>query len=238
MKYNVIKASNDTEFGLLAKAAFCDAIRGVPYAKVILPTGDTPLPFYRALRDDCGNIPNFVYVQLDEYCEMELDDERTFANWLAREVLDPLNIRMRQTFNSAAIPDREASKMQRWMDGCLPLHLAVLGIGENGHVGFNEPGSSFDSKVRVVNLHPETIEQQKRYWSNSTLPPATQAFTLGISELRQATQTILLVRGEKKAQILRDALYGDITPDVPASYLQKQSRLTIIADEAALALIT
>lgn len=237
MKYTVIKASNDTEFGQKAKAAFCDAMNGIPYAKVILPTGNTPLPFYKALRDDCGNIPNFAYVQLDEYYGMGRDDERTFANWLAHEVLDPLNIGMRQTFNGAAAPDIEVSRMQRWLDTSGPVHLAVLGIGENGHVGFNEPGSGSDSKVRLVDLAPETIEQQKGYWSDSSFPPATQAYTLGMAELKTAEQTILLVRGEGKARILREALYGKVTDHLPASYLQTQPRLTIVADEAALSFI-
>lgn len=233
MKYTVVEASNDTEFGLKAKAAFYAAIDGLSMPNVVLPTGETPRPFYQALRDD-GSKPAFTYVQLDEYLGLAESDPRLFAAWLARDVLDPLDIKIRLTFNSAAEPEQEVRRMRDRLAVHGPIDIAVLGIGSNGHIGFNEPGSSFDHGVRIVDLAVETIAANKAYWPQSGTSFPAQAFTLGLADLKAARQTILLVRGEGKAEILRRALLGEITPDVPGSYLQRQKGLTIVADTAAL----
>lgn len=233
MRYNIVAASNNEDFGQKAKLAFYQSIKGAPEVpKVILPTGSTPEPFYAALRDD-PFAPSFAYRQLDEYLGLKAGDIRLFSEWLGRDVLDPLGITNRMVFNSAADPHSEVQRIMSWCMQHGAAHTAIIGLGNNGHVGFNEPGSSFGSRVRVVDLTPETIAANQTYWKGQTVP--TQAITLGIADLIEAENTILLVRGAAKADILYQALYGPVSPDVPASYLQCQKNLTIVADRAALA---
>lgn len=236
MNYNLIKAPNSAEFGSITADIFCQAISDTVLPKVILPTGETVRDFYAALR--AKKPAPFIYVQLDEYKGLGSQDPKLFSNWLARDILDPLGIDQRMIFKSdAPQPDLETQRVSQWLNNSGPVDLAVIGIGSNGHVGFNEPGSHFDQSVHVQTLAAETIRANKAYWKYEGDDFPSQAYTLGIGDLRKAKKTILLVKGQEKAAILQRALLGDMTVDVPASYLQRQAGLTIVADSAALSLI-
>lgn len=231
MLYHIVQASNDLDFGLKAKAAFYAAICPIKdLPRVILPTGNTPAPFYAALRNDPTNKP-FHYLQLDEYHGLSADDPILFSNWLARDVLDPLNITNRMIFNSADDPASEIPRIHQWYRENSRVDLAVISIGENGHVGFNEPWTRFDSLAHMEEMTDQTWDTNCKYTGREV---PRKVITLGMAELKLADQTILLVRGEKKAKILADALTGEITPKVPASYLQLQRNVIVIADAAAL----
>ncbi len=234
MPYNII-ATAEADHGHQARRAFCQTLASVPHLpKVILPTGSSPAPFYQSLRDH-PSIPSFSYLQLDEYLGLDVRDKRLFSKWLDRDVLNPLNIQNRMIFNSAANPDDEVRRILAWYKQHGAADMAVIGIGLNGHIGFNEPGSSFDSRARVVTLTPETIAANQSYWNGGKVP--TRAITLGIADLKEVEHTILLVRGAAKAEILYRALHGPVTPEVPASYLQQQRNLIIVADRPALAMM-
>jgi glucosamine-6-phosphate deaminase len=113
------------------------------------------------------------------------------------------------------------------------LDLAVLGLGPNGHIGYNEPGSSADSRTRVITLTPESLEQASAYWEGA-VPIPSLAMTMGVGTLLESKQIVLLVIGEAKAEMLRRALEEPMTADVPASWLRlARSRLTVIADQEA-----
>ena len=249
-------ATGESDFGQIAGAYFRQALLDFAVPNVILPTGDTPGPFYAALRGTPPLRP-FAYVQLDEHCGLpRADDPRSFANWLAREVLDPLQISVRQTFNTAALdPAAECRQMADWLDRNR-LDIAVVGLGKDGHVGYNLPGSSLSSGTRIVKLSDTVREQADRYWRNAervnelhsiyteevvqrtlqtAIPP--DAYTLGIGDLRRAGETIVLVRGAHKAEALRRAFHDEISSAFPATYLQQQRNVTIIADRPALALL-
>lgn len=236
MKYNLIIADDDADFGHKAKTAFYDALNGINRPKVILPTGNTPAPFYKDLRES-GDCPSFTYIALDEYTGLMEDDKRLFKKWLAQEILDPLEIKVRWTFNSAANPACEIEKMRALFFKNGHADVAILGIGENGHVGFNEPGSPFNESVRHVRLTEETRKANMAYWGEQYGVMPTHALTLGIADLIESKKTILLARGAAKAEILQRALHGEITTDVPASYLQRQENVTIVADRAAAQLL-
>jgi glucosamine-6-phosphate deaminase len=235
----IIPTTDTASFGAAAATCFATILRDKPDAVAVLPTGMTPLPFYAALRDSfaAGRIGNhFTYCALDEYCGLPDGDERLFASWVGRELLDPLGIppARRITFNSrASTPAAEAERIETWI-AAHGIDIAVIGLGGNGHVGFNEPGSAFDTRTRVVALAAATIASNAAYWGGNDRVP-TQAYTLGIASLHAARHTILLVHGAAKATILRRALTEPTCPEVPASYLQHQPNVTIIADQAALA---
>ncbi len=238
MKYTVVPALNDEEFGQKAADVFIKAIEGFQSPpSVILPTGDTPLPFYDSLVDraKASGLSEFYYCQLDEYLGLHAGHEKLFINQMKKNLLDPLNIRVRLAFESAANPGHMIDNVISRFSYAGHPDLAVIGIGGNGHVGFNEPGSAFEDGVRVVTLSEQTIYDNSQNWDlaqHGEFP--TRAITLGISDLKKARQTILLVRGEKKANILARALTGPIGPSVPASYLQEQQNVTVVADMGAL----
>ena len=116
------------------------------------------------------------------------------------------------------------------------IDLQVLGIGRNGHIGFNEPGTSFDSQTRSVNLTEQTIADNAKFFENHTQTPR-QALTMGIAIIMSAKQIVLLASGKEKAKIIKQALQGPITPQVPASVLQNHPNLTVILDKPAASLL-
>lgn len=217
-----------------------DLLTATPQAVITLPTGMTPLPLYQTWVQDYGYHQdvwqNLRFVALDEYVGLPADDERLFASWLARVCLDPLHIQNRTLFQSDAAPESEAQKMRKWLALNGPLDLAVLGLGKNGHVAFNEPGTAFTESVHVTPLASDTLQANARYWGALERVPQA-GITLGLADLAQARHTVLLVTGAEKAQILKQALYGPVTTDIPASYLQTIENVTIIADRAAASLL-
>ncbi|MGB4102213.1 MAG: glucosamine-6-phosphate deaminase [Alphaproteobacteria bacterium] len=234
----IIAVDDAAELGRMAAECFAAVLRAKPEALTVLPAGMTPLPFYAAVRAmvAAGNIGSgFTFLQLDEYCGLPDGDQRLFASWLAREVLDPLGIPVarRLCFHSAAPdPAVDVARMTGALAAYGPIDIAFVGLGSNGHIGFNEPGSAFDSTVRVVDLAAPTLATNAAYWGSAAMPE--RAYTLGLGDLRAARHTVMLVSGAAKAGILRRALTGPVGPDVPATYLQQQENVTIIADRAAL----
>lgn len=240
MKPRIIAVADAAALGVQAADYFAAMLRAKPGAVVVLPTGATPQPFYATLRARfaAGLIGNdFTYLALDEYCGLPDGDRRLFAAWVGRELLDPFGIPLtrRMGFHSAAAdPAAEAARVAGWLAASGPIDVAIVGLGGNGHVGFNEPGSALDSSTRVVDLAAATVATNLAYWEDGAVLPE-RAFTLGLADLRAARHTLMLVSGAGKAEILRRALTGPVGPDVPASYLQRQESVTIIADRAALA---
>lgn len=237
---NIVEAPDAGALAHLAADYFQQFLERENNPLVTLPTGLTPLPFYRELRNryDGGHtgLGGFTYLALDEYQGLPAPDRRRFGAWIAHEVLDPLGVppQNRIFFHSdAADPGAEIARFREYYAGRGPLDLAVLGLGGNGHVGFNEPGSAFDSSIRQVALAPETMEANAAYWDGSKSIPA-QGYTLGLAELHAARHTVLLVSGESKAGILRRVLNGPVSEDVPATYLHDMENVTILADAAAL----
>jgi glucosamine-6-phosphate deaminase len=135
----------------------------------------------------------------------------------------------------AADPHAAAADYERLIESKGGLELAVLGLGPNGHIGFNEPGSAIDSRTRVVELTAESRQQNSAYYDSAEAIP-DRAMTIGIGTLLEARRIVLIVSGAGKSSILRTALQGPVTPEVPGSYLQTiGDRLTVIADTAAAA---
>jgi glucosamine-6-phosphate deaminase len=173
--------------------------------------------------------------QLDEYVGVSPIDRRSLMRWLREGLLEPAQIASNHVYGFDALATDlalAAEEMERAMIALGRIDLAVLGLGPNGHVGFNEPGSAFDSLCRVVDLTPESIVSNARYWGGPDLVPR-QAFTLGLGTLSKAHETLLLVSGQGKAKVLEATLYGPISPAAPATYLRSLSNVTVIADKNA-----
>ncbi|QQG36611.1 MAG: glucosamine-6-phosphate deaminase [Micavibrio aeruginosavorus] len=238
--FALLVADDPACFADAAARKFIELLEASDRPLVTLPTGLTPQGFYRALvmnyadRRDCWE--GLRFIALDEYCGLPANDDRLFSSWLKRAVLDPLCIRNRYLFDSAADPEQEIVRMQSLLEKVGPIDIAVLGLGANGHIAFNEPGTVFSSSIHVADLAPDTIKANARYWGREDLVPP-KGMTLGLSDLSGARHTILLVTGSSKADVLKKALQGPVTTAVPASYLQKLTNVTVIADHAAAELL-
>lgn len=216
-----------------------EAIKAKPQAAIVVATGDTPMGVYRELaerrlrgRVDASGLRAF---QLDAYLGISPDDWRSLFGWMCRSFLEPVGIPGENVVRLAGdAPDpwgacRAYEAEVRRAGG---FDISILGLGPNGHLGFNEPPSSADAPTRVVDLTPESLFSNARYWGGEQQVPH-QALTCGMDLLLAARRTLLLVSGPHKHQILRHAVEGPPAPEVPASYLQFASNVTVLADRAA-----
>jgi glucosamine-6-phosphate deaminase len=233
------------EMSALAADIVAKTIQAKPDAAICLPTGSTPLGMFDALAGKVarGEV-DFSRVELyclDEYVGVDRQDPNSLTKWLwsafvTRVGVDPRRVHVLPTMSND--PITAAAAFDRELVDHGGLDLAVLGLGPNGHVGYNEPGSSCDSRTRVVPLTPESIRQAGAYWSN-TLPVPDVAMTLGVGTLLEAKRILLIVAGETKSDILRRTLEAPPTAEVPASWLRLAgARLTVIADKSAAAELT
>jgi len=211
-----------------------------PEAAIAFPTGATPLGMFdvlaaRAARGEADFSRATIFC-LDEYIGVTIEDPNSLTRWLRKALLNRIGINPDQLHSLPVTAENlvdSAAEYDRAVSARGGLDLAVLGLGPNGHIGYNEPGSSADSRTRIVALTPESRNQASAYWEGSLAIP-NQAMTMGVATLLEAKQIVLLVTGQAKADILRRTLQEPMNAEVPASWLRiAGSRLTIIADEAA-----
>jgi glucosamine-6-phosphate deaminase len=226
-----------TALSAIAADFVAETVRRKPDAAICVPTGSTPLGMFDVLaaRSARGEL-DFSRVQLyclDEYVGVDRNDPNSLTRWLwsafvSRVGVDPQKVRTLPTTDEH--PGQAAEAFDQDLVRRGGLDLAVLGLGPNGHIGYNEPGSPRDSRTRVVELTPESIRQASAYWSD-TVPVPNLAITLGVGTLLEAKHIVLIVSGQAKAAILRRALEDPPGPDVPASWLRLAGqRLQVIAD--------
>ena len=215
--------------------AFMRAAKAKP--NIVLPTGNTPLPFYAELvrryqEEGKGYLNNFIYQALDEHLDMEKNDPRSFKAWLGRALLDPLNLpdKCRNTFNCHAKDvQKEIVRMREILQNMGAIDLAVLGHGEDCHVGFNMPNSGgFDDGVREDYLSATTRQASRGYNADTKDLSFERGLTLGGGDLRKAKETWLLAN---KPEALRQIIQEPYSIARPASYLQQQPDTVIFATE-------
>lgn len=234
----VVPTSHD-----LARAAadiVINVVTNTPDAVIALPTGSTPLGMFnelvRRIQADEADFSRVRFFCLDEYLGVSKEDPNSLTGWLFREFFDPAGISAAQVHyvpSESVDPVADAAAYEAALASAGGLDLAVLGIGGNGHIAFNEPGSEVDSRTRIIDLAPESRDQAAAYWSG-TFPAPSQAMTIGVATLLEAAAIVLIAAGEAKAGILHQALRGPATPDVPASFLlTRPETLTVIVDAAA-----
>ena len=208
-----------------------------------LATGSTPIGLYQQLvawyeKGDL-DFSEVRTVNLDEYKGLSRENDQSYYYFMHHNLFDHVNLPAENShLPNGMEPDsdkecRRYSELIRSMGG---VDLQLLGIGHNGHIGFNEPGDAFDNDVHCVNLTQSTIEANKRFFASVDDVPK-QAYTMGIKTIMQAKKILIVASGEDKADIVRDAFFGPITPKVPASVLQLHNDVTLVADETALSKI-
>jgi glucosamine-6-phosphate deaminase len=214
-----------------------DRLRARPALRICLPTGDTPTPVYAALaeaeRRGEVSLVDATVVMLDEWVGLPPGDPARCDVRLHADLLDRLAVRPRSVIEiDVDGPDPEAAASAH-DEAARGLDLALLGLGMNGHVGFNEPGSRPDDPTRLVRLAVSSRQAATDRYGASQTP--TAGITVGLARLLEAAEVWLLVTGERKAPILRRTLLEPEGPDCPAAYLRRHPGLVVFADEAAAA---
>jgi glucosamine-6-phosphate deaminase len=205
-----------------------------------LPTGRTPVALYRRLvsrhHEGALSFARAHAFQLDEFCELGPDDPRRFSSWLDRHLFDGVDFapaRIHRLRGEAADAQAECARYDAELEGAGGLDVALLGIGSNGHVAFNEPADVPGARTRRVKLTSETRAANAGPFGDDASRVPTHALTLGMDALMRAREIWLLAIGEGKAGIVREAFEGPITPAVPASLLREHPRLEVWLDAAA-----
>lgn len=206
-----------------------------------LATGSTPIGTYQQLIDwyQKGDLDfsEVTSVNLDEYRGLPKENDQSYFYFMNHNFFQHVNINLENTNvpnGMEADSDKECSRYEDLIKSLGGVDLQLLGLGHNGHIGFNEPEDVFEKITHCVDLQESTIEGNKRFFANADDVPK-QAYTMGIGTIMQARKILLAVSGADKAQILHDVLCGPITPRVPASILQLHPDVIVVADEAALA---
>ncbi|TAN01409.1 MAG: glucosamine-6-phosphate deaminase [Rhizobiaceae bacterium] len=230
---------SSADFGSAAADLVQNQLSAKPNAVIGFPTGNTPLPLYHELlrRQKAGQIDlsRLQPVMLDDYLGAVGDNPISFFNWLRREFFDPAGIVASRIWRMPTDPDGIDQACRRYERGLMErggVDLQLLGLGLNGHIGFNEPGSPAESRTRVIKLTETTTAANAVYWPDASKVPHS-GVTMGVGTILEARSIGLLVNGAAKAGILRTALFGPMTPAVPASLLRKVHKIHVIADEAA-----
>jgi glucosamine-6-phosphate deaminase len=205
-----------------------------------LATGSSPVGTYKQLIEwyNKGDLDfsQVTSINLDEYKGLSPDNDQSYRYFMNTNLFNHVNIDKARTFVPDGLePDSEkaCSAYNHIIAREGGIDLQLLGLGNNGHIGFNEPGAAFEKETHCVNLTTSTIEANKRFFASEDDVPR-QAYTMGIKSIMQAKKILLIVSGASKAAILKEVLYGPITPAVPASILQLHNDVTIVADAAAL----
>lgn len=209
-------------------------VRANPHLTVLVATGSTPMATYAELarRVQAGtlDLSGVTAVQLDEYLGLGPDDPRSLWGWMERSFVTPLKITRTIRFGHRADPERTCARYDEAVQTSGGIDLALLGLGLNGHLGFNEPPSPADAPTRRVSLTPASLESNRAYW-DAEVP--THALTAGMAMILAARSTLLLVTGASKRAALQRLLSGPPGPDFPASLLGGPE-VTLLTDQAAI----
>ncbi|MDE7218295.1 MAG: glucosamine-6-phosphate deaminase [Oscillospiraceae bacterium] len=211
-----------------------------PNSVLGLATGSTPVGMYKQLviwyeKGDL-DFAEIKTVNLDEYVGLEPTHEQSYRHFMQEHLFDHVNINPANTNvpdGLAADPKAECDWYNQVIHRMGGIDIQVLGMGRNGHIGFNEPGDAFELETHVVDLAESTIEANARFFASRDDVPR-QAMSMGIKSIMMAKKILLMVSGEDKADAVYKAFTGPVTPQVPASILQLHPYVTLVGDKAAL----
>lgn len=227
----VIVTENKIQGGAKAFEIFENEIKNG--AKVLgLATGSTPETLYQNFTNSDLNCSNLISINLDEYVGLTPDNPQSYHYFMRKHLFD------KKPFKKSYVPDgmtKDVAATCKEYDQIIkdnPIDVQLLGIGCNGHIAFNEPGTPFDIGTHEVKLTENTIKANSRFFDNEDEVPKS-AICMGNANIMQAKKVVLMAFGEKKAQAIKEMIEGPVTEQVPASILQKHPDVTIIVDKAA-----
>ena len=208
-----------------------------------LATGSTPLGIYKQLVEwykkgdiDFSEVTTF---NLDDYIGLSRYDVNSFHHFMKENFWDHVNLSLENTYipyGKAGDAKSECQNYERKIMKAGGIDMQLLGLGQNGHIGFNEPGTAFDKDTHVVKLSDVTIEANKRFFESEEDVPRS-AITMGIKSIMQSRRILVVASGVQKSEIINKAFFGPVTPSLPASVLQLHNDVTLVGDAEALSLI-
>lgn len=221
-----------------AAAIIADAVRDAGPVSIGLATGSTPLDTYKELirRYRAGEV-SFAEVSvymLDEYVGLPRTDENSYYRTIRREFTEHVDIDDARVFSPNGEAEDVDAEARHYEQAVMQANVQVqlLGIGTDGHIGFNEPGSAFDSPTRRVILHPQTIKDNARFFASEDDVPV-EALSQGLATIRASAHPLLIATGEGKADAIAAMVEGPVSISCPASILQFHPQCTVIVDAAA-----
>lgn len=236
---NILEVKDYQQMSQKAATFIVRKIQDNPFIKLGLATGGTPLGTYKNLIKDFHEnrttYKNVITFNLDEYVGLSQENKNSYWYYMNEAFFNHVDIKRENIY----IPRGDARELQEECEQYEALitknggiDLQLLGLGSNGHIGFNEPGSPFTSKTRVVNLAASTIDANARFFQNHEEVP-NRAISMGISTIMKSKEILLLVSGERKREAFKQLLNGEISESFPASILKKHPNVTVIVDEEA-----
>jgi glucosamine-6-phosphate deaminase len=238
----IIETENYTELSKRGSELLINEISKKPKITIGFATGVTPLGMYKKIvksykkkKVDFSKVTSF---NLDEYYSIKKTDKNSFSYYMFHNLFNKVNIK-KQNINllngETVDPEKECINYEKKIENN-PIDIQILGIGVNGHIGFNEPGSSLNSKTRMIKLTKETIKINSRSFKNKLDIPQ-HALTMGISTIMRSKKIILLASGLDKAKAVKCLVKGPISSDCPVSFLKKHRNIIVILDKNAARLI-
>lgn len=240
----IFMAKDNEEVGKIGAKVIADVIKAKPNATLGLATGSSPLTTYASLISMCksGEISfkNVKTVNLDEYVGLDGEHDQSYRYFMNTNLFNHIDIDIANTNVPNGIsgsPGEECKRYDAVIESMGGIDVQVLGIGHNGHIGFNEPQSSFTKGTGHIALTDSTIDANARFFADRSLVP-TSALSMGVGQIMAAEKILMVAVGKGKAEILEKAFFGEVTPLVPASILQFfKGECILVADGDALSLI-
>ena len=239
---NFIKVKTYDELSKIAADIIGEVIVNKPDCVLGLATGSSPVGTYKNLAEKCAkgelDFSKVRTVNLDEYLGLSPENDQSYRYFMNDNLFNHVNIDKANTHvpGGTGDPDEECKKYDAIIESMGGIDLQLLGIGRNGHIGFNEPDDCYTKETHVVDLAQSTIDANARFFASADEVPR-QALTMGIKTIMQAKAVLVVVNGIGKAEIVKKAFTGPVTPQVPASILQMHPNVILVGDKEALSLL-
>lgn len=232
----IIKVKDEIELGIKASELVKEVLKSKTNPVLGLATGSTPETMYEQLVAAYQNgeisFKNVVTFNLDEYVGLDEANEFSYHYYMNEKLFDHVDIDKKNTYipnGNAEDLEAECAAFESAIQEHGPIDLQILGVGLNGHIGFNEPGTPFTSRTHVATLEESTRKANSRFFTSLDEVPK-YALTMGLATIMDAKKIVLLVQGEHKKTILHEIVHGDVTEEVPASVLKLHPDVVVITD--------
>ncbi|WKL04988.1 glucosamine-6-phosphate deaminase [Paenibacillus amylolyticus] len=236
---NIRIFENEEDLNATGAGLIASLLQTKPRAVLGLATGSSPVGIYKQLitlyQKGLVSFSQASSFNLDEYVGLPTEHHESYRSFMNEQLFKHIDIDIARTQvpdGQAADLEQECNSYEQRLDDRGPVDLQLLGIGHNGHIGFNEPGTELTGRTHVVDLKDETRKANARFFDSIDEVPA-QAITMGVGTILKAKQILLIARGEEKAEIIHEAFMGPITTACPASLLQCHPNVVVLLDRAA-----
>ena len=233
---------NEKEIGAAVGQLFCDYVNDKPGCVLGFATGATPVPTYNYIVEQYNegkvSFKDVKTFNLDEYCDLPRDDKNSYYTFMHENLFNSVNIKEENVHipdGNAADPESHAKSYDAMIDEAGGIDIQLLGIGTNGHIGFNEPSDTFSDGTFKVKLTDSTIKSNSIYFDDDSMP--RYALTMGINSIMKAKKIVLIATGEAKADAIKATVDGEVTPMCPASVLKNHPDAILLIDKAAAKLL-